>query len=81
VTCSWRCCWLWSDLLDAGFDFSKSRKPYINGEAREKLWKHFGLWFLDVFFLPFGLIVLVTIYRVPRMIRKVQKKKEKKRKI
>ncbi len=41
-------------------------------EIREKIWKHFRLWFLDVFVIPFSFVVFATVYRAPRMIRKCQ---------
>jgi hypothetical protein len=40
-------------------------------KGRQVIWTQFGKWFLDVFFVPFGIVVLVTVYRAPHMIRKV----------
>lgn len=38
-------------------------------------WAEIWLWFLDIFVIPFAAVVLVTVYRAPRMIRKIRESK------
>jgi hypothetical protein len=63
---------LWSKIVTIDGDFShKNYGVYISGELRAEIYHQFYLWMLDFLFLPFSAIVFVTIYRVPRMFRKV----------
>jgi hypothetical protein len=39
---------------------------------RGHVWSTFWLWFLDVFVVPFGIVIIVLVYRVPRLLRKLR---------
>lgn len=64
---------LWTKMADARGDFHSRSSDYLyfSGELREVVYHQFYLWMLDFLFLPFSAIVFVTIYRAPRMLRKV----------
>ncbi len=64
---------LWSKIVTIDGDFScESNGIYLSGELRAEIYHQFYLWMLDFLFLPFSAIVFATIYRVPRMFRKVR---------
>jgi hypothetical protein len=66
-----------SQLKKAGWDFSEANNSdkeegfYFNSVFREVVWHNFYLWCLDILFLPFGMVVAVTVYRLPRMKRRM----------
>lgn len=39
---------------------------------RGEVWYIFWLWFLDVFVIPFAVVVLFLVYRAPRLLRKLR---------
>jgi hypothetical protein len=63
---------LWKAIFSAGSDFkNRASGLYFNDNLRSAIYHQFYLWMLDFLFMPFTVIVFVTIYRFPRMLREV----------
>ncbi len=60
---------LWRELSKSKGDFRSDY--YFSSSVRGVVFRQFYLWMLDCLFLPFSFVVLVTIYRAPRMFRLV----------
>eukprot|EP00041_Stephanoeca_diplocostata_P036326 m.1319349 g.1319349 ORF g.1319349 m.1319349 type:complete len:1779 (+) comp24844_c0_seq1:205-5541(+) len=58
-------------------DFGDLDEPagYYRMSWRGDVWEQFYLWCLDLFVVPFGLIVVVTVYRVPSLLERMRKSK------
>lgn len=52
-------------------DFA-SNDDYIHGKWREKAWFQFWLWVLDLFTVPFCVVVFLTGYRARHLIHKLE---------
>ena len=61
---------MWKELLKEGFGDDDDELIRFNWEIREIVWKHFYLWVLDLFFIPFALVVLLTGVRATRMLQR-----------